>query len=189
MCRILALLVLLLLSGVTTVNADDRDRDRRSQKPATQQMVQPQLIQVPAVPRDRQEQRRRVNAPTQAEPSNSSELLQVHTVSFDRFKLRADSPTEYQFEQMQTLSFQDDETSQTEEEKNIEQSDIAAEELQQEQIADVVAESTRYEEETAAEEYVAHAGNGQFTYKIIEEDNRIVVLQVDAVSVNTVQTQ
>jgi hypothetical protein len=125
-------------------------------------------------------------SPSQDSLSASTQLSQPRVVSIDRFKVQSDTPMEYQFEQVQTLSIQDGARPRVEEAKTEVPAETAAEEPQQEQPTEEVTASEPIPEEptdaaTETEGTVIQTGTGHASYRIIEEDNRIIVLQVEAV--------
>jgi hypothetical protein len=71
--------------------------------------------------------------------------------------------------------------------KREEQTEAQVEEPQQEQVSEAVSANEPTQEEAAEEpvgieERVVNAGDGKTSFRIIEENNRIVVLQVDCSS-------
>ncbi|MFZ4855760.1 MAG: hypothetical protein ACOYL3_05130 [Desulfuromonadaceae bacterium] len=102
-------------------------------------------------------------------------------VNIDRLKLQSDTPTEYQFEPLLTLSVQEGESSKIEDELKTEPVEAAAEELREVSVEEHVSIGLAVEEALDKagphQEQAVLAGNTQF--RIIEESDRIIVTQIE----------
>jgi hypothetical protein len=123
---------------------------------------------------------------------NATGLRNPETVSIDRLKLRSDTVAEYQFEPLPTLNQQSDvptpqqqDQAPPQSEANVEEaqqasSEAVTEEIPAEQSAEAVIESdSSANGDDPVTEKIVTAG-GTSAYKIMEDSNRIIVVQVDA---------
>jgi len=182
MCKIIKFAFLFQLCLLVSSHAADkqqlRERERRIMQPP-QPIAQPQYNQIPTYLKERQERQRTECTSTARE---SSGLSSPQIVSIDRFKLQSDSPADYQFEQLQTLVIRGGELALAEEEKKDVPNEAVGEEPQLESQNEMAEETTMSEEETISGEtsdQIVQTEEVQSTHSIIEEDNRIAVLQVD----------
>jgi hypothetical protein len=165
--------------------AEERRRMIRPPEAATQTQRVQQPVQVQQYSNAQRERDRNQLLRT----SDRSSLTQggtspLQVVNIDRLKVQSDAPGQYQFEALQTLNIQESDPSRAEVAVNTETTEAAEAELQGETPADEVAVSEtpveEQEEDSPVEEMVFQAGAGQTIFRIIEDENRIVVTQVDA---------
>jgi hypothetical protein len=163
----------------------EKDRQRIIRPPVASVAVPVQRPQ-PAIQQSNSSQRERNQSQRSSQGDNSGQgqQSQPQVVSIDRLKLQSDSPAEYQFEPMRTLTIQDGESSRAEEELKTEQVEVAAEEQQEAGAEELVStehiDDEAGEEAVLAEEHVVHAQSGNALFRIIEENNQIIVTQVEA---------
>ncbi|HIJ86234.1 MAG TPA: hypothetical protein HPP97_00960 [Desulfuromonadales bacterium] len=140
------------------------------------------LVPLPADIKERQERQRRDNT-SSAQGGATQSLQQAQSVSIDRLKVQFDTPVEYQFEPLQTLIVQDRESSPVEEEKKPDQGEAVTEELEQQQeqsssIAETEPVPEEPESEATEEVSIILPGDGKTSFRIVEENDRFIVLQV-----------
>ncbi len=176
--RILITFALMLTTAAVSYAIDPQqynERERRMVRPP-QLVAKPQPQFIPEHVKARQEQQRRENMPRQ----DSSSFRSPQSVNIDRLKVQSDTLAEYQFEQIQTLSIQDGDPSRTTEEKKEDPPEIAMEEQPQDQqpAEDVATTEPEPEETVALQEQIIRTSGGS-SFKIIEESDRIIVMQVE----------
>jgi hypothetical protein len=160
-------------------------RERRRIVPPSQPVQQAPL---PAYARERQAQQLRERGIVQNGSSAGSMLNQPQVVSIDRLKVQSDTPAEYQIEALQTLNIQDSDPSRAVEEVKAEPAEIAKEELKVETSVEEVAAAVEEalpeepEEVSPVDVKVIQAGTGHTIFRIIEDEHRIVVTQVEGTS-------
>lgn len=178
-CRFIINALLLTISATGSYAIDPQQLRERERHYVPAIRNPEQLYRTPVVSRDRQEQQRRETP--QGGVHATADFRSPQTVSIDRLKLRSDTLAEYQFEQVQTLPTPQDESAPAAEAKHEEP--LAAEAEQPEQPADEVAaaepapEDPATDTDTTPEQVVTGGGKAQF--RIIEENDRIIVTQVD----------
>lgn len=135
-------------------------------------------------------ERERQRRESMGNSQNSAAQSSPQTVSIERLKLQSDTPVEYQFEPVPTLIIQGEKNSLVNEDITEKQVETASEVQPQEQPAEEVAAAEPSPEETAdGENTPVQAEKGQPSYRIIEEDSRIVVLQVEKTPAHSKPTQ
>jgi hypothetical protein len=135
---------------------------------------------------ERQTGRRRENQSIGESPTG---FTSPQTVSIDRLELQSVTLTEYQFEPVPTMTLQGAESSQV---QSPVQSEATGEEPRQEQnetdadgpspeqpVKEVVESATEAPEDVSASEKLVTIG-GSSSFRILEDNNRIIVTQGDA---------
>ena len=177
------ILALLLVSTTAYALDSKQIREREFERPAMRPTTQQPSPQESAQTNVRQEQQRRDGGISfQDNSSLRSQLPQVRLVNIDTLKAQTDgfqpeAPAEYQYQTLQTLTTQEGNSEQKEDAKP----EIPVEEVQlvHSEETMVEAEPQPLDEATGEEQLVTHAVEGNAEYRIIEDNNRIVVLQVE----------
>lgn len=183
------ILAMLMITAPVYALDSQQIRNREFERSPIQQPLFQVLMQVQT--KDRQGQLRRDGErPAPDTSSVRSQLPQVQSVSMDQLRAQTDgfqseAPAEYQYQPLQSLTTQQVDSFQTED--AMPENPVEEEQNQQIVEAIVEAELQTMEETTGEEQPAAHAVEGKIEYRIIEENNRIVVLQVEAT--NNYQTQ
>lgn len=185
----------------TAANGYAADDQRRRYEEDRQRVVRP-VVALPAIPVQRPQsttqqststQRNNERSQNQRSGTNGSmaqgQQTQPQVVNIDRLKLQPDTPADYQFEPLPTLSIQEGERSIVEEEMKTEPEEAAIEEQQ-----DAVVEKHESTEQTVPEVLdeasslpgqVVHGEGGNTQFRIVEESNRIIVTQVEVAPIVT----
>jgi len=129
-------------------------------------------------------ERERLRRESMGNSQNSATQNSPQTVSIERLKLQSDTPVEYQFEPVPTLIIQGEKNSSVNEEITEKQVETPSEVQPQEQPVEEVTAAEPSPEETTegsadGETTLVQVEKGKTSYRIIEEDSRIIVLQVE----------
>jgi hypothetical protein len=177
--RILTNILSVLVIATTSVAAERQVFDEREMRYVELSAKQPvQQFNPVRPPSSENPEWQRRETPNSGQPS--TDFRSPQTVSIDRLKLRSDSLAEYQFEQIQTVTLQSPDPAPQVLEPQ--QNEAVVEETLQEQTFEEIASAEESEstEDAATTEQVIAAHDGSPKFKIIEEQNRIIVLQVDS---------
>ncbi|MFZ4856858.1 MAG: hypothetical protein ACOYL3_10715 [Desulfuromonadaceae bacterium] len=109
--------------------------------------------------------------------------LSPQVVNIDRLKLQSDTPTDFQFEPVLSLSIQEGESAKAEEEMKTDAVEATAEEQQEAVVEELVsaelAEEGVLDEAGPQEGQVVREDSGKTQFRIVEESNRIIVTQIE----------
>jgi hypothetical protein len=177
------LLLTVATHGYALDPRQESERERRRSLP--QPAVTPRSNPLPANLTERQTGRRRDNQGIGEAPSG---FTSPQTISIDLLKLQSDTLTEYQFEPVPTMTLQGAESSQV---QSSAQSEATGEEPRQEQnetdadgpspeqsIEEIVESAPEPPEDVSVSEKLVTIGGGS-SFRILEDNNRIIVTQGD----------